>query len=81
MRLPAACRVNGGWGVVENSSGEAASSSSATPPRTTSHTTKNREKQSGIIISALGEAALLVFIEANDDPAKIDQASGCLVGI
>lgn len=71
MRLRAACRVKGVWGIVESSS-DSNSESTTTSSATTSVTSSvKREKASGIIISALGDAPLRVVIEAEDDPAKM----------
>ena len=72
MRLRAACRMKGVWDVVENLSGDSASSTSSTSANPGSPgTSKKREKASGIIISALGDTALRVVMEADEDPAKM----------
>lgn len=56
---------------MENSDGDAVSSSSSTPPVTTSRTTKKRQKAPEIIITSLGDAALWVYIESDDDLARM----------
>ena len=75
LRLRAACRVKGVWGVVDSSS---SSSSSTTTTTTTDQEApqsardiSKREKASGIIISALGDSPLRVVLEADDDPKRM----------
>ena len=74
MRLRAACRVKGVWDAVEESPGDAASSSSTSKAKSgSSKSMKKREKASGIIISGLGDAALRVVMEADEDPSRMLQ--------
>ena len=72
LRLRAACRVKGVWGVVDPTS-PASSTSEATTGATSEGTRLflKREKASGIIISALGDAPLRVVLEADDDPERM----------
>ena len=72
MRLRAACRVKGVWGVVESTSNTDSQSTTATTTTTVSTpSASKKERASGIIISALGDAPLRVVVEAEDDPAKM----------
>ena len=76
MRLRAICRIKGVWSVVENKiTTEQSEPSSGTTENVSAATrsTAKKEKASGIIISALGDAPLRVVIEAEDDPAKMIQ--------
>ena len=77
LRLRAACRVKGVWGVVESVSGSSTTTTTTTTDvddtvRSTRDIVK-REKASGIIISALGDAPLRVVIEAHDNPKRMLQ--------
>lgn len=69
LRLRAACCLKEVWDVVGQSlDGNSESASSTGPdPRRMS----KREKASGIIISANGDAALRVALEADDDPTRM----------
>ena len=76
LRLRAACRVKGVWGVVGSSS--TSSSSTTTTTTTTDQESppsardiSKMEKASGIIISALGDSPLRVVLEADDDPKRM----------
>lgn len=73
-RLRAACRIKGVWRVVDISPAFSDSSNIQTgteiaDPRTLT----KREKASGIIISALGDAPLRVVMEVDDDPQRMLQ--------
>ena len=75
LRLRAACRVKGVWNVVDRTA-SSTSTSETTHPGTTaaSESAKRvakREKASGLIISALGDAPLRVVLEADDDPERM----------
>lgn len=71
MRLGSSCRFTGVWDVAEKPHSDLASSSSATPSSTTLRTTEKREKASAIIIHALGDDALRVVIEVDNNPARM----------
>ena len=73
LRLRAACRVKGVWHVVDTSASATSSSSTATETQDAARLSAKREKASGIIISALGDAPLRVVLEADDDPVKMLQ--------
>ena len=74
-RLRAACRVKGVWSVVERSSTSQTTSTTTAGARDVTtldaRTTAKREKASGIIISALGDAPLRVVMDVDDDPSKM----------
>ena len=81
-RLRAMCRINGVWNVVNTGMGPSAStqstndadpSVSAEVSRINARVLAKREKVSGIIISALGDAPLRVVIDIDDDPARMMQ--------
>lgn len=69
MRLRAACRVKGVWTVVQDELNEGTDSELA--QRVDARTAAKREKASGIIISALGDAPLRVVIEVDDNPSRM----------
>jgi len=71
-RLRAACRIKGVWDVVNGTpDSSAATADSTTPSDTAPQTMAKREKASGIIICALGDAPLRVVMEIDDDPARM----------
>ena len=74
-RLRAACRVKGVWGVVDTSTESSVTTdlTDAERVRIDSRTRAKREKASGIIISALGDAPLRVVMDVDDDPARMLQ--------
>ena len=73
LRLRAACRVKGLWNVVDTSSSATSSESTSTTVPDPGRRIAKREKASGIIISALGDAPLRVVLQADDDPEKMLQ--------
>lgn len=75
LRLRAACRVKGVWGVVASPTDTVSiTTSDDNATRTASESARQiakREKASGIIISALGDSPLRVVLEADDDPKRM----------
>ena len=73
MRLRAACRAKGVWGVAEPKNFQSGkdSNSESTAATTSSSSTSKKEMASGIIISALGDAPLRVVVEVEDEPAQM----------
>ena len=71
-RLRAACRVKGVWGIVDITQASATTSDSTPDQALDSlRTMAKREKASGIIISALGDAPLRVVMDVDDNPSRI----------
>ena len=73
--LRAACRFKGVWGVVDTTQ-TSSTTTDSTPDQAydSPRTMARREKASGIIISALGDAPLLVVMDIEDDPARMLQS-------
>ena len=71
LRLRAACRVKGVWNVVDFSALSTTTDSTTDIAVASSRHQAKREKASGIIISALGDAPLRVVLEADDDPERM----------
>ena len=81
-RLRAICRIKGVWNVVNTgiaSSESTENTNDSNPvasdeaPSINARVLAKREKASGIIISALGDAPLRVIIDIDDDPARMMQ--------
>jgi len=75
LRLRAACRVKGIWSVVDPTASSSITTDTtldvAPDALASVRRIAKREKASGIIISALGDAPLRVVLDVDDDPARM----------
>ena len=73
-RLRAACRIKGVWGLVDKETSSEASSRTTTPNDVEKQKLNSeKEKASGIIISALGDSSLRVVADADGSPRRMLQ--------
>lgn len=75
LLLRAVCRVKGVWGVLEPSTGASSTTTAITSAAEgalpSNHELTKRERESGTIISSLGDSPIHVVLEADDDPKRI----------